>query len=252
MSEVRISLPAALLLAALTGAAAFALGRTMPSGSSESPPSSPAPHERGERSAEEPLGNQDLPPGHVPVGAGATGELPPGHPPVDPTDMKGAGDPATGGDQAVAERSLSWKAPARWQTAANTSKMRIATYRIPRAAGDADDAEMSVMQAGGTVQANADRWVGQFDAEGQKTAKRSTRNVGSLAVTIVEVQGSYSGMAMGMGGAGKPSGGAGYALLGAIVPMPDMPYFFKLTGPAKTVAAARGDFDALVGTFAPR
>jgi hypothetical protein len=44
------------------------------------------------------------------------------------------------------------------------------------------------------------------------------------------------------------SGGpkAGYRLLGAIVEGPDGDIFFKLTGPAKTVAAAQDEFQAML------
>jgi hypothetical protein len=123
--------------------------------------------------------------------------------------------------------------------------MRLATYKIPRVQGDPADPELSIVAAGGSVEANADRWVGQFDAEGQKTAKRSTRKVGALDVTIVDVQGTFSG---GMGPAAGPS--ADWALLGAIVPAADTLYFFKLTGPAKSVAAARAEFDAFANHLA--
>jgi hypothetical protein len=119
--------------------------------------------------------------------------------------------------------------------------MRLATYRVPRVAGDASDGDLSITQAGGSVEANADRWVGQFDESGQKTAKRSRRRVSDLDVTIVEVTGSYSA---GMGK--EPASGSVWTLLGAIVATPSMPHFFKLTGPAKTVAAARGEFDEMI------
>jgi hypothetical protein len=151
------------------------------------------------------------------------------------------------GSEAPGQPALEWKAPARWQIAPNASTMRLATYRIPHVQGDSVDPELSIIRAGGSVEANADRWVGQFDAAGQKTAKRSVRKVGAFDVTIVEVEGTYSG------GMGKDSGPAsGWALLGAIVPTAEMPHFFKLTGPAKSVAAARADFDAFVGGITPR
>jgi hypothetical protein len=52
---------------------------------------------------------------------------------------------------------------------------------------------------------------------------------------------------------GKDRGDAsGWALLGAVVATPGMPHFFKLTGPAKSVKAARAEFDQLVATFAAR
>jgi len=249
MMDLRLNPPAVLLLVALVGAGAFAAGRSMPSAPPE-PVSASVPAAREKPMETDNPGSDELPPGHVPVnGAGAAGEMPPGHPRVDSTDPSGAsgsgaGTPANGAPGG-GPGSLAWKAPPRWQVAPNTSSMRLATYRVPKAPGDSDDGELSIMQAGGTVEANADRWVGQFDPAGQKTAKRSTKTVGNLTVTLVEVQGNYAGMGM-----GKQASGAGWALLGAIVPTPGMPYFFKLTGPAKTVAAARGEFDAFVASLA--
>jgi hypothetical protein len=147
----------------------------------------------------------------------------------------------------VDEGSLDWKAPARWQLVPNASTMRIATYRVPHAPGDATDAELSVTRVGGSTEANIDRWLHQFDEAGQKTAKRTRRTVGLADVAIVEVQGTYAG-GMGNGAAAQP----GWALLGAVVSTPETPFFFKLTGPVKSVVAARGEFDALLGSLARR
>jgi hypothetical protein len=241
MSDVRLSLPVVSLLVAVVGAGAFAAGRAMPNASQavSPPPQSPAaPAEMAEN-------DEPLPPGHPPTtgaGAGTAGALPAGHPRVDSQDQGGGA--AAGIDPApAADSPLQWKAPARWELVPNSNKMRLATYRVPRAPGDTADAELSITQAGGSVDANAERWVGQFDAAGQKTAKRSTRKVGSLDVAVVEVQGTYSG------GMGKDGSGAGWALLGAIVSTPGMPHFFKLTGPAKTVSAAHAEFDALIASL---
>jgi hypothetical protein len=116
--------------------------------------------------------------------------------------------------------------------------MRLATYRV------GTDAEMAVSQAGGAIDANVERWIGQFGADAKKNAKVTTKKVSGLDVTIVEVEGTFGG---GMG----PGQGAkeGWALLGAIVATPGMPHFFKLTGPAKTVKAARPELDELVGSL---
>ncbi len=240
MTNLRLSLPSVLAIVAIASAAAFAAGRsTSPAtgdATSSSPPPRPAP-------AAMPIvdDNGPLPPGHPPT-AGLdpmnAQPLPAGHPPVDPKDP--AASPMT--PPAAQQSTLEYKAPARWVLVPNASSMRLATYRVPRAPGDTEDADLSITQAGGSIEANADRWVGQFDAASQKTAKRSTRNVGALAVTTVEVQGKFEG------GMGK-DGGAGWALLGAIVATSGMPHFFKLTGPAKTVLAARAEFDAMMGTL---
>jgi hypothetical protein len=116
--------------------------------------------------------------------------------------------------------------------------MRLATYRI------GPDAEMAVSQAGGSIDANVDRWINQFGPDAKKNAKVTTKKVSGLDVTIVEVEGTFGG---GMG----PGSGAkdGWALLGAIVATPGMPHFFKLTGPAKTVKDARPELDELVASL---
>lgn len=40
-----------------------------------------------------------------------------------------------------------------------------------------------------------------------------------------------------------------YMLLGAVVDGGDRQHFFKMTGPEKTVTAAKKDFDAFVASF---
>ena len=123
--------------------------------------------------------------------------------------------------------------------------MRKATYKIPKVAGDSDDPEVSVTQAGGGIDANIERWAGQFG--GTKDVKRATQKVGPFNVTIVEMKGTFAGSGM----PGAPAAGPKehWALLGAIVEGVDPPYFFKMTGPEKSVAAARADFDKLVGSL---
>jgi hypothetical protein len=250
MTNVRLSLPTVLVLLAVVGAGAFAAGKSTSSGSSSLTVVAPTPATMEAPPAEvaendDPTENSDLPPGHPPTMGGAAAPLPAGHPPVDSRD-RAAAPRAMPGAAPSDDAPLAWKAPARWQLVPNANSMRIATYRVPRAPGDSEDAELSIMQAGGSVDANAERWIGQFDSLSQKSAKRSTRKVGPLEVTIVEVQGTYSA------GMGAQASRTGWALLGAIAPTPNMPCFFKLTGPAKSVSAARGDFDALVASIAPR
>lgn len=230
MGEIRMKLPTFILLLAVVAGGSFAAGSAMPT-------TSAAPAHVTEVAAEpEPVDPTEQ-------------QLPPGHPPIDDTmGQQQPGATANGGDVPGTDSlSLEWKAPARWQVVPNTSTMRIATYRVARAPGDTTDPEMSVTRAGGSPDANAQRWIGQFADDGTKTSKRTSRKVGMLDVTIVEVEGTYSG---GMGKDGSSQ--TGWALLGAIVPVGDTPYFFKLTGPAKSVLAARSDFDALVASLSPK
>lgn len=206
-----------LMIAAIVGAASFAAGRAM----NDAP---------GVTS----LSNAPLDSADEHEHETSEREMPPGHPPI-ATD-----DPAP-----LPEAGLAWTAPVRWRTKAPTS-MRLASYGVPRAAGDTEDGDVSVMQAGGTVDANIDRWAGQFGDDSKQTLKRSTRKVAGLNVTIVELEGTYAG---GMSDSAEKKS---WALLGAIVATPSMPHFFKLTGPARTVRSARAEFDALVGSIKTR
>jgi hypothetical protein len=147
--------------------------------------------------------------------------------------------------QPAGPAEVTWDAPAAWVKAENPSPMRKATYRVPHAAADTDDAELSVSSAGGTVELNVNRWAGQLGAK-PEDVKREKKKVGGLDVTVVEIHGTYSGM--GMPGAAPAAAKPGWALLGAIVGT-STPTFFKMTGPDKTVAAARADFDKLVDSL---
>ncbi len=144
---------------------------------------------------------------------------------------------------------VTWRVPKRW-VAQSGRPMRIATYAIAAAPGDAEGAECGVFyfgpHQGGTVDANVARWFGQFMPATH--SERSTKHVHGLTVELVRIAGTYAAAAGAMmrPQAGKPD----YRLLGAIVTGPQGPVFFKLTGPAKTVAAAGGEFDSLVGSLA--
>jgi hypothetical protein len=132
--------------------------------------------------------------------------------------------------------------------------MRKETYRIPRAAGDAEDGELSVSHAGGSLEQNLKRWAAQFDRRLEDVKRRTHRGPG-VEVTVVEIHGAYTGMTM--PGAAAPGTKAGYVLLGAVVEMTPRPAdpsvspltFFKLVGPEKTVMAAQHDFDRMVETL---
>ncbi len=122
--------------------------------------------------------------------------------------------------------------------------MRAATYVIPAAAGDSEGAECAVFKnIGGGVQANIDRWVGQFEKTGGPS-KQDKATINGFQVTTVDLSGTFKGGGPMMGQSSGPK--PGYRLLGAIVEAPSGEIFFKLTGPAKTVAAAQSDFQAML------
>ncbi|WNG51324.1 hypothetical protein F0U60_49735 [Archangium minus] len=146
---------------------------------------------------------------------------------------------------------LTWTAPTGWESQ-GSRPMRVATYRIAPAKGDSEGAELAVFYfgagQGGAVDANVKRWLGQFQkADGtpvtEKDARTKKETVNGLAVTTVDVKGTYTGGGPMMGpSTPKP----GSRLLGAIVEGPEGPVFFKLTGPERTVASAEKNFRKLL------
>lgn len=147
---------------------------------------------------------------------------------------------------AGATDDVAWDAPKAWQSVPNANTMRKATYKIAKATGDAEDAELTVTAASGGVEANVKRWAGQF---GSAEPKTEAKTVNGLKVTVVEIKGTFASGGGMMGGPTTPK--EKFMLLGAVVDGGDRQHFFKMTGPEKTVTGARKDFDALVASFHP-
>ena len=147
---------------------------------------------------------------------------------------------------------LRWTAPAGW-TNQGSRPMRAATYSVPPAPGDHDTAECVVYffgpGQGGSVEANMERWKGQFQASGGKPAdaKIEKRTVHGWAVSTIDVSGEYSGMG-GPTAAGQSSA-PGYRLSGAVIEGPGGNIFVKFAAPAKTAAANREKFEQLIASF---
>ena len=145
-----------------------------------------------------------------------------------------------------------WDPPPGWRSETPSSRMRRAQYRIPAAAGDSEDGECAVFYfgpgQGGDVRSNIDRWANQFTGPGGTPAEAQISEIraGSITVTRVEARGNYRASPMTMSGGPPPQDKTGYLLLAAIVPAPEANWFFKCTGPEKTMIANRDAFDAMI------
>src|SRR5687768_15164969 len=150
--------------------------------------------------------------------------------------------------------TLTFSAPAGWKAAGPSSSMRVAQFVLPRAAGDAADADLVVYYfggSGGTVNANIERWLGQMQQPGGKpssaVAKREARSINGLKVTLVDVSGTY--VAEMTPGSAERHNSPNFRLRAAVIETPSGPYFIKLTGPARTVAAAEKAFERFLGSM---
>ncbi len=160
--------------------------------------------------------------------------------------------PAHGAGTNPSAPALKFTAPSDWIGETPSSSMRQAQYRLPRVSGDTEDAELAVFffgGSGGSVQANIDRWIGQFQKpDGTPAAGvTSRRQVHGIPLTIVDVSGVYlsSGGPMMTETARKPD----FRMLAAVAEGPNGPWFFKLTGPAKTVTKWEPSFQSFLDTI---
>ena len=150
---------------------------------------------------------------------------------------------------------ISYTVPADWKSEEPKSKMRKAQYKIPGFDGAAD-AEMAVFVfpgTGGSVQANIDRWVGQFvQPDGSDSNEKTETNkirVNNMPVTTVYLTGTYLQSTSPMMMNGPKEEKAEYAMLAAIVETSTDPWFFKLVGPQQTVDHWRPEFDKFIQSF---
>ena len=131
--------------------------------------------------------------------------------------------------------------------------MRVTEFQIPRVPGDAEDGELVIFYFGGSgggVDANLERWIGQMEQPDGRSSFEVASTVGfdtnGLDVTLLDVQGTYVA-AVSPGSAtrfNKPK----FRLLAAVVETSIGPFFFKLTGPERTIARWDNQFSAFLRT----
>jgi len=132
--------------------------------------------------------------------------------------------------------------PQEWKSTTPSSAMRKA--HLIATAEDGSTADIIFFHfgpgQGGSVKANADRWLRQFqDPQGSKV---DSQQVGETKITTVVTKGTFlSGMP------GTPSTPLqGFALRGAILESPQGDVYVKMTGPEKVVQQASQAFDGMV------
>lgn len=136
--------------------------------------------------------------------------------------------------------------PEAWTWIVPSSAMRKAQLSVPGKDGGAS-AEITFFHfgpgQGGGVQANVDRWVGQFaDAKSSSKAEQ----IAQTKVTFVEATGTFSS---GMPG-GPTTPMTNYAMRGAILESPEGDVYVKMTGPEGLISEAAPIFDKMVRSAA--
>lgn len=160
----------------------------------------------------------------------------------------------------IAGGALSLEAPTGWRRVQPKSGMIETEFAIPSEGKAPDNAplapgRMTVMGAGGSVEANIDRWYGQFaQPDGSSTkdkAATKTFRVAGRDVTLVDISGTYKDSPGGPFAGGKTVDRPGYRMLAAIVEGADGNYFLKFYGPAGTVERHADGFRHMVEGMVP-
>ncbi len=144
-------------------------------------------------------------------------------------------------------------APKEWTVKPVTSSMRAAHFVLSDKAGEEAELIVYFFDAGGagSIEANLDRWVGQFQqADGKPSkdvAKVEKLELAGQDATLVSVTGRY--VAAAMPGGSEMVDKQGQAMLAAIVASPSGPYYFKLVGAKATVTANTARFRAMLSSI---
>ena len=164
---------------------------------------------------------------------------------------------ARAGDRTVTLDGLKSEAPASWKMEEPSNKFRAYQFAVPKTKGDADDAELVIFffgpGGGGSVNDNLKRWKGMFQAPEGKSiddvAKVEKMKVGAVDVTYLDVQGTYLSKFPPFDPNAKVTKKENYRRIGVIFASENGPYFITLTGPGRTVEAAKKDFDNWLKAF---
>lgn len=160
----------------------------------------------------------------------------------------------------IADGGLALEAPKGWNRVQPKSGIVETEFSVPSTEEGVAAGRMTVMGAGGTVQANVDRWYGQFSQpDGSETKDKATTKKLKIAgcdVTMVDVSGTYKDMPGGPFAGGQAVERPAYRMLAAIVQIPvaddqTASYFLKFYGPSATVAAHADGFRGMVEGMVP-
>ena len=142
--------------------------------------------------------------------------------------------------------------PATWNREEPKSRIIEHEFSLPAAEGDTAGVRVTMMSAGGSIQANIDRWIGQFSQpDGTATRDRAQVSEQAMAgqtVHKVDVAGTFQDQPGGPFGpkVDRP----GYRMLAAIIAtQKGGNYFIKFYGPAKSVAESEASFESLLSSL---
>ena len=148
----------------------------------------------------------------------------------------------------VEAEDITLTVPENWKPGTG-SRLRLATLMVPAVDGDKEGGELAVYffgGGGGGVNANLERWEGQFSSKG-RVSKVTEGKSKQGPYYIIDLTGIYN-KSIGPPIQGKTAPTPGYKMLGVVLMVKDKGnYFLKLTGPKKTIEGVADTFRASFG-----
>ena len=150
-----------------------------------------------------------------------------------------------GGDVELAAIRL--KAPDTWSRNQPRSQFVAAEFSLPRAEGDTADGRLTISMAGGSVEANLERWRGQFVDKPAQDSEEAL-DVAGTTVTVVDLSGTFNDQPGPFAPGVKREG---YRMIGAVIPVAGQGqlYFVKAYGPEQTPAQHADSIRAFLQTL---
>lgn len=137
--------------------------------------------------------------------------------------------------------TVTLRAPDNWKRKQPRSSFVSAEFSLPAVDG-AGEGRLTVSSAGGSVEANIERWKGQFS--GSPASPREERlDTPAGQVTLVDLAGEFNDQPGPFAPAAKRPD---YRMIAAIIPGDGQLHFVKAVGPQKTIAARADEVKAFV------
>ncbi len=153
----------------------------------------------------------------------------------------------------VALGKFSITAPKQWERKKPRSRIVAHEFAVPAVEGDELEGRVTVMAAGGSIDANIKRWFGQFkQPDGSSTEKRAKveeKEIAGQEVHLVDLAGTFSDR---RGPAFPAVEREKYRMLAAIIVTDEAQFFIKFYGPRKTVGENKKRFEKMIAGLAAK
>lgn len=148
----------------------------------------------------------------------------------------------------LADGTMKMSAPESWEKIEPKFSMIDVEMNIPAAEGDDDAARLTIMSAGGSIDANIDRWKGQFSSPEGGPASDVTveeTEVAGMKTHMVDIKGTFADRPGGP--TAPPTLKKNYRMLAAIIESGNNgTWFIKFYGSEATMEANAEKFEAFV------